>query len=54
MARFNISQVLTEKVSEGSCPEEETRGLSRMLLHDNPDALFGGSNDWRRAACKVP
>ncbi|MDE2715587.1 MAG: amidohydrolase family protein [Chloroflexota bacterium] len=45
MARRNISQVLAEKVSEGACSEEEARELGRKLLHDNPDALFGGSDD---------
>ena len=45
MAQRNISQVLPEKVSEGSCSEEEALELGRKLLHDNPDALFGDSND---------
>ena len=44
MARRNISQVLTEKVSEGACSEEDALELGRKLLHDNPDALFGASN----------
>ena len=54
IAQRNISQVLTEKVSEGSCSEEEVLELGRKFLHDNPDALFGDSNDWRKAACNVP
>ena len=41
MARRNISQVLAEKLSEGSCSEDEALELGRKLLHDNPDALFG-------------
>lgn len=45
IARRNISRVLAEKVSEGSCSEEEALELGRKLQHDNPDALFGGSND---------
>ncbi|MDE0263687.1 MAG: amidohydrolase family protein [Bryobacterales bacterium] len=45
MARRNISQVLAEKVSEGSCSEEEALELGRKLLHDNPDALFGDSSE---------
>jgi len=45
MARPNISQVLMEKVSEGCCSEKEALELGRKLLHDNPDALFRGSND---------
>ncbi len=44
MARRNISQVLTEKVEEGFCSETEALELARMLLHDNPDHMFG----WRR------
>ena len=44
MARRNISQVLTEKVEEGFCSETEALQLARMLLHDNPDHMFG----WRR------
>ncbi len=41
IARRNVAQVLAEKVSEGSCSEEEALELGRKLLHDNPDALFG-------------
>lgn len=44
-ARRNISQVLTEKVSDGARSEEEALELGRKLLHDNPDARFGGRND---------
>ena len=54
IAPRNISQVLTEKVSEGSCSEEEALELVRKLPHDNPDALFGDSNGWRKAACNGP
>lgn len=43
MARRNVAQVLAEKVSEGSCSGAEALELGRKLLHDNPDALFGGS-----------
>ena len=41
LARRNVAQVLAEKLSEGSCSEEEAMELGRKLLHDNPDALFG-------------
>ncbi len=41
IARRNVAQVLAEKLSEGSCSEEEALQLGRKLLHDNPDALFG-------------
>jgi len=44
MARRNISQVLTEKVEEGFCTETEAVKLAQMLLHDNPDQMFG----WRK------
>ncbi len=44
MARRNVARVLTEKVEEGFCSDEEARELARMILHDNPDAMFG----WRR------
>lgn len=41
IARGNVAAVLAEKVAEGSCTEDESLELARMLLHDNPDALFG-------------
>lgn len=44
IARRNISQVLTERISEGSCSEDEALELGRKLLHDNSDALFGDSS----------
>ena len=43
IARRNTSQVLTDKVSAGSCSEAALE-LSRKLLYDNPDALFGDGN----------
>ena len=44
MAWRNVSQGLTEQVSEGSCSEDEALELGRKLLHDDPDALFGDSS----------
>ena len=41
IARRNVAQVLAEKLSEGSCSEDDALALGRKLLHDNPDALFG-------------
>lgn len=46
MARRNVARVLTEKVEEGFCTDEEARELARMILHDNPDSIFG----WRRGS----
>ena len=43
MARRNIAQVLAEKVEAGFCGEDEALELGRMILHDNPHAMFG----WR-------
>jgi hypothetical protein len=40
MARRNIAQVLAEKTAGGFCTEDEAVELGRMLLHDNPAALF--------------
>lgn len=40
VARHNIAQVLSEKVENGDCTEQEALGLLRMLLHDNPARLF--------------
>ena len=44
IARANIAKVLTEKVETGFCDDTEALELARMLLHDNPDRMFG----WRR------
>lgn len=41
IARRNVAQVLIEKVQERFCTESESLDLARMMLHDNPDALFG-------------
>ena len=41
IARRNVAQVLAEKVQERFCTESESLELARMVLHDNPDALFG-------------
>ena len=40
MARRNIADVLAEKVEEGFCTEPEAVELGRMLLSDNPAAVF--------------
>jgi len=44
MARRNIARVMAEKVEEGFCGEAEALEIARMILHDNPDRMFG----WRR------
>ena len=44
MARRNIAWVMSEKVEEGFCTEAEAAEIARMILHDNPDRMFG----WRR------
>ena len=44
MARRNIARVMAEKVEEGFCGEAEGLEIARMILHDNPDRMFG----WRR------
>ena len=44
MARRNIAQVMAEKVEEGFCTEAEGLEIAQMILHDNPDRMFG----WRR------
>ncbi len=44
MARRNIAQVMAEKVEEGFCSEAEALEIAQMILHDNPDRMFG----WRR------
>ena len=44
MARRNIAQVMAEKVEEGFCSEAEALQIAQMILHDNPDRMFG----WRR------
>ncbi len=41
IARRNVAQVLAQKVKEGFCTESESLELARMILHDNPDSLFG-------------
>lgn len=41
IARGNVAQVLSEKIQEGYCSERESLELARMILHDNPDVLFG-------------
>ena len=41
IARRNMAQVLAEKAQERFCTESESLELARMMLHDNPDALFG-------------
>jgi predicted TIM-barrel fold metal-dependent hydrolase len=40
MARRNIARVLSERVQEAFCTEQEALELGKMLLHDNPAALF--------------
>jgi predicted TIM-barrel fold metal-dependent hydrolase len=45
MARQNIARVLAGKVAEGFFTETEAVGVARMILHDNPNRMFG----WRRA-----
>jgi predicted TIM-barrel fold metal-dependent hydrolase len=40
MARRNIAQVLAERTEAGLNTENEALELARLLLHDNPDALF--------------
>jgi uncharacterized protein len=42
MARRNIVQVLAERTEAGQNTENEAAELARMLLHDNPAALFLG------------
>ena len=41
IARRNLTQVLAEKVEERFCTESESLELAQMILHDNPDAMFG-------------
>jgi len=43
MARQVVTQVLSEKVSEGYLSENEAIELARKILRDNPAALFRGS-----------
>lgn len=42
MARRNVARVLAERVAGGWTTEDEGVEVARMLLHDNPDVLFGG------------
>ncbi len=44
IARANVAKVLSEKVEANFCNDTEALELARMLLHDNPDQMFG----WRR------
>lgn len=44
MARRNVARVMAEKVEEGFCTDEEALRIAEMILHGNPDAMFG----WRR------
>jgi predicted TIM-barrel fold metal-dependent hydrolase len=41
MARRVVSRVLSEKVEDGWLTEEEAVGLARLMLLDNPAALYG-------------
>ena len=41
LARYNISQVLSEKVEEGLFDEEEACKIGKAILYDNPAKLFG-------------
>ena len=45
MARQNISRVMAEKVADGFFTETEAVRVARMILHGNPNRMFG----WRRA-----
>ena len=40
IARRNIAQVLAGRTQSGFCKEEEAVEIARMLMHDNPAALF--------------
>ena len=40
MARHGIAQVLSEKVGNGFCTEDEALEIAQMVLHDNPASLF--------------
>ena len=44
LARQNTARVMAEKVAEGFFTEAEAVGVARMILHDNPNRMFG----WRR------
>jgi predicted TIM-barrel fold metal-dependent hydrolase len=41
IARENIARTLAARVERGACDLDEARRLARMLLHDNPAAIFG-------------
>ncbi len=41
MARQNVARALAARVVEKDLSEDESLQLARMLLHDNPDAMFG-------------
>ncbi|MCW5978531.1 MAG: amidohydrolase family protein [Bryobacteraceae bacterium] len=40
MARRNIVQVMSEKVEDGFCSEDEAVAIARMLLDENPARMF--------------
>jgi hypothetical protein len=40
MARRNIAQVLAERTEAGLNTESEAAELARLMLHDNPAAMF--------------
>jgi len=40
IARRNVAQVLAAKTQAGFCKEEEAAEIGRLLMHDNPAALF--------------
>jgi hypothetical protein len=44
LARQNIARVMAEKVDDGFFTETEAVRIARMILHDNPNRMFG----WRR------
>ena len=44
MARRNVARVMAEKVEGSFCTESEALEIARMILHDNPDRMFG----WRK------
>ena len=44
MARRNVARVMAEKVEGSFCNEVEALEIARMILHDNPDRMFG----WRK------
>jgi hypothetical protein len=40
MARENVARALALRVEAGACDLPEARRLARMILHDNPVAIF--------------